>query len=144
MRTAPRARRTSWRLNTTGNFFCRGGRIKRRVGHWRWSVCAQPVRAGVVMGGQLADGGRVALLGSCREPPQLHILNHPLSQRCHVVSLFRGRVAALPGGDLETITGRNEALQRAGKHRPPLNAKSLGHEDEIWRNTVNGIAKGLP
>jgi hypothetical protein len=30
---------------------------------------------------QLADGGHIALLGSCREPPQLHILNHPLTQR---------------------------------------------------------------
>jgi hypothetical protein len=37
------------------------------------------VRAGVVMRGQLAHGRYVAFLGSCREPPQLHILQHPLT-----------------------------------------------------------------
>jgi hypothetical protein len=39
------------------------------------------VRAAVMVLRQLADGGHIALLGSCREPPQLHILNHPLTQR---------------------------------------------------------------
>ena len=39
------------------------------------------VRTGAIVFGQLADGGHIALLGSCREPPQLHTLNHPLTQR---------------------------------------------------------------
>jgi hypothetical protein len=42
------------------------------------------------MGCELADGGDVALLGACGEPPQLHVLDHSLAERCHGVSPFSG------------------------------------------------------
>jgi hypothetical protein len=73
------------------------------------------------------------------------MLNHPLSQRWHSCSAFRGGVAALPGGDFEADNGGKQIghgpdtaggsylsaaggfsstrrLQRTGKQRPPLNA----------------------
>jgi hypothetical protein len=42
-------------------------------------LLAEAVGAGMVMGGELADGGDVALLRASGEPPQLHVLDHPLA-----------------------------------------------------------------
>src|SRR5213595_390677 len=42
-------------------------------------LLGEQVRAPVIMFGELANGSNVALLSSCGEPPQLHILHHPLT-----------------------------------------------------------------
>jgi hypothetical protein len=42
-------------------------------------LLAQPIGAGVEVGGKVANRGDVALLGSGGEPPQLHVLDHPLA-----------------------------------------------------------------
>lgn len=42
-------------------------------------LLGEAIRAGVEMLGELADGGDVALLRSCGQPPELHILQHPLT-----------------------------------------------------------------
>lgn len=42
-------------------------------------LLGQFVGAAMIMFCQLAHSGRIALLSSCRKPPQLHILNHPLT-----------------------------------------------------------------
>lgn len=38
---------------------------------------------------ELADGGQVAFLRPCGEPPQLHVLQHPSTSWRHHVSPFR-------------------------------------------------------
>jgi hypothetical protein len=42
-------------------------------------LLGEPVRAGVEMLGELADGGDVTLLCAGREPSELHVLGHPLA-----------------------------------------------------------------
>ena len=55
-------------------------------------LLGQVRRTGVDMLGELADSGDVALLGPCGQPPELHILQHPLTS---------GRHAVAPSGERE-------------------------------------------
>ena len=42
-------------------------------------LLGESIGASVEMVGELTDGSDVALLGSCGQPPELHILQHPLA-----------------------------------------------------------------
>jgi hypothetical protein len=44
------------------------------------------IRAPVIMPGGPAHSVQVAFLSACRKHPQLHIISHPLTQRCYAVS----------------------------------------------------------
>ncbi len=63
------------------------------------------VRTSVVMVGELTHGVHVAALRPCGEAPQLHILEHPLSQTGHDDLLSR-EVAASLEGDRRRVADR--------------------------------------
>src|SRR4030065_731219 len=69
------------------------------------------VRAPMIVLGKLTHRRDVAALRPCGEPPQLHILQHPLSQTGHGDLLSREVAASLEGDRLHAVDRINEKVR---------------------------------
>src|SRR5947199_173778 len=73
---------------------------------------------------ELAHGCDVGLLRPCREASELHIVDHPLTERAHGIS-FRAMNQQMPGNDVPVLTAK-QAEGTITANLPPID-----HHGEI-------------